>query len=212
MKKIFVLLLLFSIALVTPLLFCQSIANSDVCKLFTGEYYSYAASAAIHVGIFSIAMFFLWKKNLNETLSGIGFPGNIRNNILYTIVGLVLVFTTLIIFDVVASALGVDDAEKIVEKVSSLPWYVLLFAIFLAPISEELFFRAFLVPRIGMVLSSIAFGLVHVAYGSVVELVGAALIGFILAVILRISRSITPCFLIHIIYNLISITVMRLVM
>jgi len=210
MKRIFILLLLFSIALVTPLLFCQIIGGFDACKFFTDDYYSYAASAAIHVGIFSAAMFFLWEKNLNETLNRIGFPGNIGNNIIYAIAGLAVVFAALLVFDVVATALGIDDEEKIVEKVSSLPWYILLFAILLAPISEELFFRAFLVPRIGILFSSVAFGLVHVAYGSMMEILGATLIGIILALIFKLSRSITPCLLIHIIYNLISILAIKL--
>jgi len=209
MKKIFIYLLFLSVVILTPLILCQFM-EFDACRMVNTDYYSYIASAAIHLGLFSIALFFLWKKDFMETLTGIGFPGDTKKTIIYTVVGLFVVFATLVVFDFVATVVGFNDQAKIVEKVFSLPWYILLFAIFLAPISEELFFRALLVPRIGIVFSSIAFGLVHVAYGSTVELVGAALIGVILGFVFKLSRSITPCLLIHIIYNLISVTIMRL--
>jgi membrane protease YdiL (CAAX protease family) len=208
MKKIFIYLLFLSVVLLAPLILCQFM-EFDLCRMASTNFYSYIASAAIHLGLFSIALFFLWKKNIAETIKGIGFPGDTKKTLIYTVVGLFVVFATLVIFDLVATVVGFNDQAKIVEKVSSLPWYIILFAIFLAPISEELFFRALLVPRIGIVFSSIAFGLVHVAYGSTVELVGAALIGVILGFIFKLSRSITPCLLIHVIYNLISVTIMR---
>jgi len=212
MKRLFVLLLLFSLTLLLPFLFCQSNFGLAFCKPFTEEPYYYIASGAIHIGLFSVAMFFLWRKNLGQTLGGMGFPGDMKRNIIYTVAGLAFVFIALLILEAVFSAFELSDQEKIVEKVSTLPWYILIFAIIAAPVSEELFFRAFLVPRIGITVSSIAFGLVHFAYGSMVEIVGAIIIGVILAVVFKSSRSITPCLAIHIIYNLISIAVMRLLL
>ncbi len=209
MRKIFVSLLLFSIVLVVPFFLCQAIGESDVCSLLTEDPYSYAASGGIHLGLFSIAMFFLWKKDLRNTLKELSFPGNIKKNILFTVAGLATIFFALLVFGMVASALGFNDQEKITEKVSTLPLYVLAFAIIFAPLSEELFFRALLVPRIGIVFSSLFFGLMHFSYGSVIEVAGTIIVGFILAAIFRISKSITPCIFIHVIYNLVSITVMR---
>lgn len=57
--------------------------------------------------------------------------------------------------------------------------------ILLIPISaglfEEVAFRGFLQPRIGILLSSLAFGLVHISYGTYLQLIVPALLGIALA-------------------------------
>lgn len=175
--------------------------------LFLKETYLYEGS--IHLAIFSLAMYLLWKKDLRTTLGSLDFPGDIRKTALFTVAGLAAIFSLLIVLGLVSLAAGFNDQAKIVDKVSDLPLYLLLLAIVLAPITEELFFRAALVPRIGIVLSSLVFGVLHVAYGSVVEVVGVFLVGIILAAIYRMSKSVTPCIVIHFIYNLLSIMMMR---
>jgi len=207
MRKVFLLLIVASVLLVAPAVLCGA---GGPCGFFAEEPYVYMASGAIHLGLFSIAMLFLWRGDISKTFSDLEIPGNLKKNLLYSLLGIGAIFFFLFLFSFAAVALGINDEQLVAEKVASLPIYVLAFAILVAPISEELFFRALLVPRIGMVFSSVFFGLVHFAYGSVVEILGAMLIGLILAGIFRSSRSITPCILIHMTYNLISIAVMRL--
>jgi len=175
--------------------------------LFLKETYLYEGS--IHLAIFSLAMYLLWKKDLRTTLGSIGLPGDIKRTALFTVAGLAVIFSLLIVLGLISLAAGFNDQAKIAEKVSDLPLYLLLLAIVLAPITEELLFRAALVPRIGIVLSSLVFGLLHLAYGSVLEVVGVFFVGIILAGIYRMSKSITPCIIIHFIYNLLSIMMMR---
>ena len=79
-----------------------------------------------------------------------------------------------------------------------------------APVTEELFFRGLLTSRFGILVSSAVFGLMHFAYGSMVEVVGAFLIGIVLAATFKQSKSITPCILAHMAYNALAIAVMRL--
>ncbi len=198
MKRLFLSLIVFSI-----ILFIFSLLVETDFTLYTG-------SAAIHMGIFSVALFFLWKKDVRTTLDSIGFPGDLKNNIVYPVMGLGAIFVALLILGIVATLLGFNDQQEVFDKVNELPLFILAFAVIAAPISEELFFRAFLVPRLGALISSLIFGAVHFAYGSVVEVTGAFIIGFILAVILQKSKSITPCLIIHITYNLLAIIVMRL--
>jgi membrane protease YdiL (CAAX protease family) len=166
--------------------------------------------AAIHLGMFSLAMYFLWKSGLKSTLQSMGFPGSLRANVLYTAGGLAAVFAAVFLLSMIALFLGFNDQAKVTQKVAGLPLWVLAMAVVIAPVSEELLFRALLVPRIGVLFSSILFGMLHLAYGSVVEVAGVAMVGIVLALVLRFSKSITPCILIHMAYNLLSLAVMRL--
>jgi len=157
----------------------------------------YLHSAMLHFMVFAAAGHFLWKGDLSSTLSSIGFPGEPKRTILYTIAGLVAFGAALFALAFLAVWFDIADQANVVDKVQSLPLYLLVFAIVLAPISEELFFRALLVgrldgmlrPRLGPLasgaiaigLSSSLFGILHMGYGSIVEILGAGLLGAILA-------------------------------
>jgi membrane protease YdiL (CAAX protease family) len=206
MKSLFLFLFFFSI-----LVFALSLFAPEDLIL-------YISAAAIHVGLFSISMYYLWKSDLRSTLSSIGFPGKLKTTFIFSVLGLLSIFAILFILGVLSIVLGFNDQQKITEKVADLPISILVFAVIVAPISEELFFRAFLVKKIssiinpwaGILISSVLFGLVHFSYGSIMEIAGAFVIGAILAVVFYKSKSITPCLSIHIFYNLLAILVMRL--
>ncbi|MBU0590651.1 MAG: type II CAAX endopeptidase family protein [Candidatus Micrarchaeota archaeon] len=211
MKSFFILFLIFAII----------IAIISITSMFLGDVYNYSIpglevirylfSFSIHIALFSVAMIFLWKDKLSSTLISLGVPGKIGNNIEYTLAGLFSIFVLLLVFGIIANALGFNDQENVTDKVNSLPFYLLIFAVLVAPITEELFFRAFLVPRVGIIFSSLLFGVLHASYGSVVEIIGAGVIGMVLAVVFKDSKSITPCIAIHMLYNLVSIIVMKLI-
>lgn len=210
MKRLFSVLLVISIISFILVAACANFEGYPLCDFFI-ENYLYFGAGSIHLGLFSAAMMVLWKKNLKTTLKSLRFPGSFLENLLFSISGFIAIFVVLFILGAIAIFTGFNDQEKVQEKVDELPIYILAFAIIAAPISEELFFRAFLVPRTGIVLSSFLFGMMHFAYGSVMEVAGAALIGLVLAGIFKISKSITPCLIIHVAYNLLSIAVMKLV-
>lgn len=182
----------------TSILFCPALSSNSLV----------IGSGAIQLGLVSIALFFLWKNDLDSTLKGLGFPGKLSTTVIYSIAGFIAMFALLIIVGIASMTFGFDDQYKIYEKVSDLPWYVLIFAVLLAPICEELFFRGLLVPRFGVVAPAILFGLSHVAYGSVVEIIGVAAIGLVLGIVFKRSKSITPCIVVHLLYNFLSISVM----
>jgi membrane protease YdiL (CAAX protease family) len=62
-----------------------------------------------------------------------------------------------------------------------------------------------------VIFSAFVFGLLHFAYGSIVEVIGALLIGVVLGATFKITRNITPCILAHMVYNILAITFMRLI-
>ena len=181
------------------------------------EFFIYLSAGGIHLGLFSLAMFFLWKKNLKTTIKSIGFPGKPIPTVIYSIGGLMAIFAAMLVLGIISIMFGFNDQELVANKIADLPLFILAFAVIAAPISEELFFRGFLLgtisrftnPLIGIIGSSVAFGFVHFAYGSIVEILGTLVIGIILSVVMHKSKSITPCMLIHMSYNLLAVIVMR---
>lgn len=167
-------------------------------------------SGAIHGVLLCTALFFLWNPDWKALLCRLGLPGKPLEAALYTIGALIAIFAALFTMSLIMFFAGINDQEKVAEKIGGLPLYILAFAVILAPLSEELFFRGLLVPRLGILGSSALFSLSHITYGSVVEVAGVFLVGIILGYVFRRSGSIAPCILSHMLYNGISITVMRL--
>ncbi|MFN7990911.1 MAG: type II CAAX endopeptidase family protein [Candidatus Micrarchaeia archaeon] len=202
MRAVFLALAVLSILAFAAVLGCSFLRScGDIVIL---------GSASIHLALISSALFMLWKKDLRSTLDSIGFPGSLKSSLVYTAIGLCAIFSMLLIVGMLSIVLGFNDQQKVTDKVAGLPPVLLVLAVAFAPLSEELFFRAFLSPRAGIVASSLLFSVVHFTYGSVIEVVGVFFVGLLLASVYRMSRSITPCVLTHMAYNLLSISVMLL--
>lgn len=176
-------------------------------SLFIGFQSGY--TIALHLALVSIALTYLYQKGIKEFLEEVGFPGPIKDNAVYTALGLVSIAVLLTIISAVFNFLGINDQKNILDIVKDLPVYLLVFAVVFAPVSEELFFRAFLSRRTGIIISSAVFALFHYSYGSVIQIAGAFAIGALLAYIYKKSGSITPAILIHMIYNAASVVIMR---
>jgi membrane protease YdiL (CAAX protease family) len=207
MRRIFLAFSIFSILLFLATFGCQ-IIGTGACS-FLSDNAIYIGSGAIHLGLLSIAMLFLWKGDLRSTLEGIGFPGKLKTVIGYTAGTLFSMFVLLFILGLVAVFWGFNDQEKVSDKITGLPLPILLFAALVAPVTEELFFRGLLTPRIGVVFSSVVFGILHFSYGSNIEVLGTFAVGLVLGTSFKLSKSITPCILSHMAYNMLAIIVMK---
>ncbi len=96
---------------------------------------------------------------------------------------------------------GVEKAAGIIAAAPVTLAYYMTVRVF----AEEFFFRAFLVPRTGVIASSIVFGLSHSAYGSTGEVIGAIVLGAILGIAYRENRLLAANFAGHALYNLAAI-------
>ncbi len=76
-------------------------------------------------------------------------------------------------------------------------------------ISEEVIFRGFLQPKIGIVLASVIFGLIHWMKGSRIWSVFAIGAGFILGGVTIASGSLVPAMIAHAVNNFISCLLLR---
>ena len=194
MKKI--LLVLFLISLLATVFFISE------------KNYLYAITA--HVALASIAIYFIYRKDFATLLSDLGIPCGISRLLKYTILGLAVIFIGSIVISQVMMHFGLWDQAKVRERITGMPWYVLLLAVTIVPISEELFFRGLLLNKIGILPSSILFAAAHFAYGSTAEIIITFLIGLWFAYICKRSKSVLPTMVIHLIYNLLSISIMLL--
>jgi len=106
------------------------------------------------------------------------------------------------------SGLPLNDLEKVGEVIlenltaSSMGFIGLLVILVFV---EEFFFRSFLVPKIGIILSTIFFTILHTGYGSIAELIGVFFLGLILAYWFKRNKSIFQNYIGHLLYNLLAI-------
>ena len=121
-----------------------------------------------------------------------------------------MLFISIVISAIMAFA-GVNDLGKVGEVVHKLQESSPLFLIYLLVvrvIAEEVFFRGFLVKRIGWILATALFGIAHVSYGSITEVFGALVLGGLLAKAYERNGNLIPNIVAHMFYNLIFIAFM----
>ncbi|MEW6529030.1 MAG: CPBP family intramembrane glutamic endopeptidase [Candidatus Micrarchaeota archaeon] len=107
-----------------------------------------------------------------------------------------------------ASLLNIQpDITNIYQKVVNFPFYLIVFGVLFAPISEEIFFRAFLAGRYGIILSSFLFAISHIFYNSIFEIIGVFFIGIALSYYFVKKSNLIACIIAHLLYNLLSISV-----
>jgi membrane protease YdiL (CAAX protease family) len=100
----------------------------------------------------------------------------------------------------VAHATGVEPRHEFTDVViwlatRPLPLRLLLIAV--AAVVEEAFFRAFLQPRVGLLVATLCFALAHVSYGSPLMSGGVFVIGAILGAAFRRHRDLVVCAVAH---------------
>lgn len=169
-----------------------------------------AYSPTLVLGIAMLFFPFLWSiemkgNNLLRSMRqlGISREGFVRN-VFFGIWVTPLVFILTISESLLIYGLHVEEAGKVGMIAIGLPLYVLIFSFTVTPIAEEIFFRGFLLPRIGILLSTLLFALAHFSYGSIAEFVGAFTAGLVFALMRRRSKSVIPSIVAHAAFNLIN--------
>jgi membrane protease YdiL (CAAX protease family) len=88
-----------------------------------------------------------------------------------------------------------------VAWVAALPLVVRLGISLSAGVVEELFFRGFLQPRVGIALSTFAFVLAHLSYEQPLMLVGISMLSLIFAFLVRWRQSIWAAIAAHTVFD-----------
>jgi membrane protease YdiL (CAAX protease family) len=125
------------------------------------------------------------------------------------VLGLAAWITVLLVLVAIAGvlwAVGGDDAvpkqpPALVPFIAGLPIAIRLLISLSAGVFEELFFRGFLQPRIGIVLSTACFALAHLSYGQPFMLIGITLLSLIYAFLVRWRQNVWPAIAAHALFD-----------
>lgn len=98
-----------------------------------------------------------------------------------------------------------ENVATVVKSIVGVSPFLLIYLLVVRVFAEELFFRGFLVQKIGVFGSSAAFALAHALYGSYTEIIGAFLLGWWLAVAFKRYNSIWANYIAHVLYNLLAL-------
>jgi membrane protease YdiL (CAAX protease family) len=109
-------------------------------------------------------------------------------------------------------ALGGEDAvpqqpPAMVPFIAGLPILVRMLISLSAGVVEETFFRGFLQPRVGIVLSTAFFALAHLSYGQPFMLIGITLLSVIYALLVKWRQNIWPAIAAHVFFDAIQLLV-----
>ena len=170
----------------------------------------------MQLGMGFFSLYFLWDEK-ESLLKG---KGKLWRRILDGILLFVVMILAGIIMNLALNLIGFNDSDKAVDVVQELPVYLLIIAFTLVPITEELFFRGLLITTFGKyagawggaIISSIIFGVTHASYGSVVEILGATLLGMVISAYYVRKGDLLPCMIAHAIFNFLSILAMTFLM
>lgn len=122
---------------------------------------------------------------------------------LLLIIALVLVS---IAVNFLSSYLGItNDITLVYSRIKEIDILFLGYLLIVRVFAEELFFRGFLVQKLGILGSTVLFAALHYTYGSFVEVIGAFVLGALLAWKFTKNQNLSPNVFSHIAYNLIII-------
>ena len=155
------------------------------------------------------------KKNLREALVELlPKPQTLKKEVLGSLalfgtlfIGFIIIANVIAIVDE-TTGIPINDLEKVNNVVDAeMQFSLILFlvTIIVVVFIEEFFFRAFLVPRAGMIPATLIFTFFHYGYGSIAEIIGVFFLGLILAYWFKKKKSIIQNYFGHLFYNLLAI-------
>jgi uncharacterized protein len=177
---------------------------------YNDYYYLVDAAALLSLG-FSVLLYLRTYKQLRggRILSSLGLA---RSGLTLRNVGLGLVaFAIIICLELIVGLLSVATGVQINTNVQMVfagaPLWFYAFTFLIEPLNEELVFRGFLVPRLGIVASALIFGLAHYSYDSTfgVEVIAAFIFGLITGYIYKKTGSIYPGVIAHMLVNALAV-------
>jgi hypothetical protein len=162
---------------------------------------------------FAVFSYLLMKgERLKTIIDGLGLSRNKLNyrSILLGLALFALIVLMEFLIGLFSQATGVQLPTNVAAVLNGMPIYFLVFTFVIAPIDEEILFRGFLVPRIGIIASALLFAVLHLTYLSVSQFVAAFVFGLLAGYFLKRNKSLYSTVLAHALVNLLTIAIMLL--
>lgn len=152
--------------------------------------------------------FLLWKET-NYT-----FPSFTKALVITFIKLFVAVYLTsllIMLFKITGESAVLQKAIALFKK----SYFLLFFTCITAGITEELIFRGYLLPRLellfknkipAIIISSVLFGLLHIGYGTLLNVIGPIVIGLVFAIQYEKYRNIKILIVCHFLWDLLLLT------
>lgn len=103
-----------------------------------------------------------------------------------------------------------EESELVPQLQALLTWPVVISISVLAGVTEEVFFRGLLQPRIGLVASSVFFGLIHVGYGTALQVVAPFLLGLLFGYLFQRTKSLWTAIVAHVTFDFVELAALLL--
>jgi hypothetical protein len=137
-----------------------------------------------------------------KALKALGFKKiKARNLVKETVLLLGTLFLLFLALNVFFTLINFNDLSKVYETVKKISLPFMAYLLIVRVSAEEMFFRGLLVQKIGVFASTLLFALAHALYGSIVEVIGAFVLGLVLAMTFDRTRNLWPNIIAHIAYN-----------
>jgi len=118
-----------------------------------------------------------------------------------------ILIVALVLYRVVGEGALPKEVPEVVPMIAGLPVLLRLLVSLSAGFFEELFFRGFLQPRMGILLSTVLFALGHLSYGQPFLLVGVTILSLILGAIVKWRQNIWPAVMAHAVFDAVQLLV-----
>ena len=162
----------------------------------------------LSIAVFVYGIFFKNAKP-SKVFAQLGFTtkGGVISKIMLGLVIFLIVLCIELIISVISIATNVQINTNVGMAFAGAPLWFYIFSATIEPINEEILFRGFLVPRMGIIPSALLFGLAHYSYNSTfgVEVIAAFIFGIIAGYVFRRTKSIYPGMIAHILVNTIAV-------
>lgn len=146
-------------------------------------------------------------------LSAPNIPFEIGQGLILGVAFWLLALGVIFAFALALYAIGGEDAlpkqaPAVIPLIAGLPIWLRLLVSLSAGFFEELFFRGFLQPRIGLALSTAFFALAHLSYGQPFMLVGLTFLSMLLGLSVKWRQNIWPAVVAHFVFDAVQLLVL----
>lgn len=148
-----------------------------------------------------------WEKN---SLKSIGIKKINAKDFIWGFLALILGFVILFVSDFLINSLGLLGQGNERVHLLSIPYYLRIFMVITAGITEEIIFRGYIIERANMLINSliissiisiIAFTILHIPFWGIIGAMQVAFWAIPITILYMRSRNVIICIIIHILYD-----------